>query len=96
MHEVPPGVDVDLWRPESPRRGARGAARRGTARPAEPREREERLPDEGNAGRLAAFLAGDTPTVVYFGKLIEQKGVHVLLEALHGLDARVVDRRLRH
>ena len=51
---------------------------------------EERLPDAGNAERLAAFLAGDTPTVVYFGKLIENKGVQLLLEALHGLDARAV------
>ena len=32
----------------------------------------------------------DDPVVVYFGKLIEQKGVHVLIEALAGLDARLV------
>ena len=30
------------------------------------------------------------PTVVYFGKLIENKGVQVLLEAIAGLDARAV------
>ena len=30
------------------------------------------------------------PTVVYFGKLIENKGVQVLLEALRGVDARAV------
>ncbi len=36
------------------------------------------------------FLAGDEPTVVYFGKLLHNKGVHVLLDALAGLDARVV------
>ena len=58
--------------------------------PPNPGNAEERLPDEGNAARLAAFLAGDLPTVVYFGKLIEQKGVHVLLDALRGLDARAV------
>ncbi len=40
--------------------------------------------------RLAEFLAGDRPTVVYYGKLIENKGVQVLLEALRGLDARAV------
>ena len=28
--------------------------------------------------------------VVYFGKLIEQKGVHVLIDALAGLEARLV------
>ena len=40
--------------------------------------------------RLAEFLVGDRPTVVYYGKLIENKGVQVLLEALRGLDARAV------
>ena len=32
----------------------------------------------------------DGPTVVYFGKLIHNKGVHLLLEALEGLDAKAV------
>ena len=36
------------------------------------------------------FLAGDRPTVVYFGKLLYNKGVHLLLEALKGVDARAV------
>ena len=90
MVEVPPGVDVDEFVLQEPRRGARGAARRGARRSAQPREREERLPDEGNAERLAEFLAADEPTVVYFGKLIEQKGVQVLLEAMARVDARLV------
>ena len=55
--------------------------------PPNPGNANERLPDEGNAERLAAFLAGDRPTVVYFGKLIDNKGVQVLLEALRGVDA---------
>src|SRR5439155_22685073 len=55
-----------------------------------PNRGNERLPDDGNARRLEAFLAGDDPTVVYFGKLIEQKGVQVLLEAMRGVDARLV------
>ncbi len=90
VHEVPPGVDIDLWRPES--RDTALAALIDEARqdPPNPGNREERRSDEGNAGRLATFLHGDTPTVVYFGKLIEQKGVDVLLEAVHGLDARTV------
>ena len=50
----------------------------------------KRLPDEGNAERLAEFLAGDEPTVVYFGKLLYNKGVHVLLDALRSVDARAV------
>ena len=95
VYEVPPGVDVDEFVLRGPRRGARGAARGGARRPAEPGQRDERLPDEGNAERLAAFLAGDEPTVVYFGKLIEQKGVQVLLEAMRDVDARARRRRLR-
>jgi len=90
VHEVPPGVDVDEWRPR-PRDEALAAlldeARRD---PPNPGNAEERLPDDGNAERLAAFLAGDGPTVVYFGKLLYNKGVHVLLEALRDVDARAV------
>jgi glycosyltransferase involved in cell wall biosynthesis len=58
--------------------------------PPNPANADERLPDEGNAGRLQAFFATEQPTVVYFGKLIPQKGVQVLLEALRGTDARLV------
>ena len=90
VHEVPPGVDIEEWRPQ-PRDAALAAlvaeARRD---PPNPINANERLPDERNAERLAAFLAGDEPTVVYFGKLLHNKGVHVLLEALRGLDARAV------
>jgi glycosyltransferase involved in cell wall biosynthesis len=90
VHEIPPGVDVELWRPK-PRDEALAAlvdeARRD---PPNPGNLNERLPDEGNADRLAAFLAGDRATVVYFGKLIENKGVQLLLAALKEIDARVV------
>ena len=90
VHEVPPGVDIELWRPEE-RAAALSALLEEAGRDApNPGNGEERLPDEGNAERLASFLAGDTSTVVYFGKLIEQKGVHVLLDAVRGVDARVV------
>jgi glycosyltransferase involved in cell wall biosynthesis len=90
VHEIPPGVDVELWRP-----AARGSAlaelvQQARLDPPNPGNANERLPDQGNADRLATFLAGDRPTVVYFGKLIENKGVHVLFEALPGLDARTV------
>jgi glycosyltransferase involved in cell wall biosynthesis len=90
VHEVPPGVDIEEWRPR-PRDEALAAliaeARRDAPNPG---NANERLPDEGNADRLARFLAGDEATVVYFGKLLHNKGVHVLLEALAGVDARVV------
>jgi glycosyltransferase involved in cell wall biosynthesis len=90
VHEVPPGVDVELFRPEP--RGEALAALLAEARADRPNpgNAEERLPDEGNAERLAEFLAGDEPTVVYYGKLIEQKGVQLLLEALREVDARAV------
>ena len=90
VHEVPPGVDIDEFQPR-PRDAALAALIEEARRdPPNPGNREERLPDERNAERLAAFLAGDEPTVVYFGKLLYNKGVHVLLEALRRVDARAV------
>ncbi|HEX4520087.1 MAG TPA: glycosyltransferase family 4 protein [Gaiellaceae bacterium] len=88
--EVPPGVDVDAFVPQS--RAAALADLVAEARNdlPNPGNVAERLPDEGNAERLAAFLAGERPTVVYFGKLIENKGVQLLLEALASLEARAV------
>jgi len=90
VHEVPPGVDIDEWRPRPRGEALAGLIAEAELDPANPGNVNERLPDEGNAERLAAFLAGQTPTVVYFGKLLHNKGVHVLLEALEGVDARVV------
>jgi len=87
---VPPGVDVDEFRPEPREEALAALVEEARADPPNPGNREERLPDEGNAGRLARFFADERPTVVYFGKLMENKGVHVLLEALAGLDARAV------
>jgi glycosyltransferase involved in cell wall biosynthesis len=90
VHEVPPGVDIEAWRPQP--RGEALAALLGEARldPPNPGNANERLPDDGNAERLEAFLTGDEPTVVYFGKLLLNKGVHILLEALRDIDARAV------
>ena len=84
---VPPGVDVDEFRPE-PRDEALAALLTEARR--DPDDGDERHPDPGNAERFAGFFAEDAPTVLYFGKLIENKGVHVLLEALAGLDARAL------
>jgi glycosyltransferase involved in cell wall biosynthesis len=90
VYEVPPGVDVEEFRPEA--RDAALAALIEEARrdPPNPGNAEERLPDEGNGDRLAAFFEADEPTVLYFGKLLYNKGVHLLLEALRELDARAV------
>jgi glycosyltransferase involved in cell wall biosynthesis len=90
VHEVPPGVDVDEWRPRPRAQALAELLDEARRDPPNPGNENERLPDEGNAERLAGFLAGDAPTVVYFGKLLENKGVHVLLEALRDVDARAV------
>jgi glycosyltransferase involved in cell wall biosynthesis len=87
VHEVPPGVDVEEFAPR-PREVA--LARLVAEAERDPLDAGERQPDRGNAARFASFFASDEPTVLYFGKLIENKGVHVLLEALQGLDARAV------
>ena len=90
VHEIPPGVDVALWRPQPREEALAQLLEEARRDPPNPGNAEERLPDEGNADRLASFLAGDRPTVVYFGKLIYNKGVHLLLEALKDVDARAV------
>jgi glycosyltransferase involved in cell wall biosynthesis len=90
VHEVPPGVDVDQFVPRPRAEALPALLEECRADPPNPANRQERLPDEDNAGRLAEFLAGDAPTVLYFGKLLYNKGVHVLFEALRGVDARTV------
>ena len=90
VHEVPPGVDVAEFVPQSRADALAGLLEEARHDPPNPYNREERLPDDGNARRLERFLASDRPTVLYFGKLLYNKGVHLLLEALHGLDARAV------
>ena len=90
VHEIPPGVDVDAWRPRPREEALPALLAESREDPPNPGNENERLPDDRNEERLATFLAGDRPTVVYFGKLLHNKGVHVLLEALAGIDARAV------
>jgi glycosyltransferase involved in cell wall biosynthesis len=90
VHEVPPGVDTDEFRPESRDEALERLLEEARADEPNPGNAQERLPDAGNAQRLAEFFATDEATVVYFGKLLFNKGVHVLLEALRELDARAV------
>ncbi len=90
VHQVPPGVDVDEFRPRGRAEALAALLDECRRDPPNPGNREERLPDEGNARRLERFFDGDLPTVVYFGKLLYNKGVHLLVEALHGLAARAV------
>ena len=90
VHEVPPGVDVDEFRPRGRAEALAALLAECRRDPPNPGNREERLPDEDNARRLERFFEGELPTVVYFGKLLYNKGVHLLVEALHGLAARAV------
>jgi glycosyltransferase involved in cell wall biosynthesis len=88
VHEVPPGVDVDEFRP-APRDQALAALLEECRRdPPNPGNANERQPDAGNAERLRQWFEGDGPTVLYFGKLLRNKGVHLLLSALPDVPAR--------
>jgi len=87
VHEVPPGVDVDEFVPEERAPALAALIAEATRDDA---DGDERHPDPGNAARFSEFFARDAPTVLYFGKLIENKGVQVLFDALRGLDARAV------
>ena len=84
---VPPGVDVDEFRPEPCDEALMALLEQAAL---DPEPTSERDPDAGNAERLRNFLAGDEHTVVYVGKLSEEKGVHLVLEALESVDARAV------
>jgi glycosyltransferase involved in cell wall biosynthesis len=90
VHEVPPGVDVESFRPEPREEALHRLIEEAEADPPNPGNAHERLPDDGNAERFESFFADEARTVVYFGKLIYNKGVHLLLEALRELDARAV------
>jgi glycosyltransferase involved in cell wall biosynthesis len=88
--EVPPGVDIDEFVLQDRGEALRELLEEARRDPPNSGGTNERLPDEGNAARFSEFFTGDERTVVYFGKLIENKGVQLLLEALRSLDARAV------
>jgi glycosyltransferase involved in cell wall biosynthesis len=90
VHEVPPGVDVDEFAPQPRDEALARLLEECRADPSNPGNAEERLPDEGNAERLEAWFASDEPTVLYFGKLLYNKGVHVLFEAIRRTGARAI------
>ena len=90
VFEVPPGVDVDEWAPEARDVAAAGLVGEAARDAPNPGNGNERLPDEGNVDRFRRLLPQGPPVVVYFGKLIEQKGVHVLIDAVEGMEVRLV------
>ena len=90
VYEVPPGVDIEEFKPEQRAAALEHLLDEALRDPPNPGNAEERLPDEGNAERLAAWFESDEPTVLYFGKLLHNKGVHVLFEALRESGSRAV------
>jgi glycosyltransferase involved in cell wall biosynthesis len=78
VHEVPPGVDVDEFVPKSRDEALAALLDECRRNAPNPGNRNERLPDEGLARELERFFGGDQPTVLYFGKLLYNKGVHLL------------------
>jgi len=87
---VPPGVDVEELVPADRETAFTALVEEARQDPPNAGGEGERLPDPGNADRLEAFLAGDEPTVVYVGKLSDEKGVALLLQALGEVEARAV------
>jgi glycosyltransferase involved in cell wall biosynthesis len=90
VYEVPPGVDVEEFRPEEPAAALEALLQECRRDPPNPGNASERLPDEGNEERLRRWFESDEPTVLYFGKLLFNKGVHLLFRALRGVDARAL------
>jgi glycosyltransferase involved in cell wall biosynthesis len=90
VYEVPPGVDVEEFRPDSHDAALAQLLEEARADAANPANANERQPDDGNAARLEEFFALDEPTVLYFGKLLHNKGIHVLLESLRSVGARAL------
>ena len=90
VYEVPPGVDIEEFKPEQRAAALEHLLDEARRDPPNPGNAEERLPDEGNAKRFAAWFESDEPTVLYFGKLLHNKGVHVLFEALRESGSRAV------
>jgi len=56
VHEVPPGVDIEEWRPATRAAALEGLLTEARRDAPNPGNANERLPDEGNAERLASFL----------------------------------------
>ncbi|PZS33796.1 MAG: hypothetical protein DLM59_05805, partial [Pseudonocardiales bacterium] len=88
---TPPGVDVDALVPAEREPALTALLEQCRQDPPNPPDHhDERRPDAGNAERLGELLATAEPTVVYVGKLSEEKGVALLLRAVSRLPARAI------
>jgi glycosyltransferase involved in cell wall biosynthesis len=90
IHVVPPGVDTDAFHPDGGDLDALVERLRADAASQHPGRPPERAPDADSGERLA----GLGPFVLYFGKLMRQKGVHLLLEAWEWLAPRFPETTL--
>ncbi len=87
---IPPGVDIHEFVPAERDDALEALIVEAEQDPPNPPEAyDQRLPDPGNAARLASFLDGDEPTVVFVGRISREKGAHILVDALRGLDGDV-------
>lgn len=85
---IPPGVDTHLMRP-----CVRDAALAGLLEQSQqdaPNVGNPRMPDDGNAARLAAFFADPRPVIAYVGKISQEKGVPLLIDVVKQLGLRAV------
>lgn len=85
---IPPGVDTAMMRPMPREEALAGLLAEAGDDP--PNDGNPRLPDDGNAQRLAEFFADPRPAVVYVGKISEEKGVPLLVDALRDTGLRAV------
>ena len=90
VHVVPPGVDTEAFRPDGGDLAALVELLHADAAAPHPGRPPERGPDPEAGDRLT----GLGRFVLYFGKLMQQKGVHVLLEAWSRLGPRFADTTL--
>jgi glycosyltransferase involved in cell wall biosynthesis len=90
VYEVPPGVDIDAFRPGERHAALESLLEQCRRDPPNPRNANERLPDEENEERLRRWFASDEPTVLYFGKLLFNKGVHLLFRAVRDVETRAL------
>ena len=68
VHAVPPGVDIDVWRPQARADALRGARGRGAPRPAEPRQRQRAAAGRGQRRAPRGVPGGRRPD----GRLLRQ------------------------